>query len=51
MLFIGWFGPRGIASILYVLIIIGKLGTIEGHEKIYGVIINHYSFCSTNKLQ
>jgi len=38
MLFIGWFGPRGIASILYVLIIIGKLGSIEGHEKIYGVI-------------
>ncbi|PHS63308.1 MAG: sodium:proton exchanger [Flavobacterium sp.] len=38
MLFIGWFGPRGIASILYVLIIIGKLGSIEGHEKIYGVM-------------
>ncbi|RLD37020.1 MAG: sodium:proton exchanger, partial [Bacteroidetes bacterium] len=38
MLFIGWFGPRGIASILYVLIIIGKLGTIEGHEKIYAVM-------------
>ncbi len=38
MLFIGWFGPRGIASILYVLIIIGKLGSIEGHEKIYAVM-------------
>lgn len=38
MLFIGWFGPRGIASILYVLIIIGKLGSIEGHEKIFAVM-------------
>jgi NhaP-type Na+/H+ or K+/H+ antiporter len=25
--FIGWFGPRGIASILYLLIVVGKLGT------------------------
>jgi len=24
--FIGWFGPRGIASILYLLIIVGDLG-------------------------
>jgi len=38
MLFIGWFGPRGIASILYVLIIVGKINTIEGHEKIFAVI-------------
>jgi NhaP-type Na+/H+ or K+/H+ antiporter len=38
MLFIGWFGPRGIASILYVLIIIGKINTIDGHEKIFAVI-------------
>lgn len=38
MLFIGWFGPRGIASILYMLIVIQKLGSIEGHEKIFAVM-------------
>ena len=38
MLFIGWFGPRGIASILYILIVIKELGTIEGHETIYAVM-------------
>jgi len=31
VLFIGWFGPRGIASILYLLILIGALG-VEGYE-------------------
>jgi sodium/hydrogen antiporter len=25
--FIGWFGPRGIASILYLILVVGKLGT------------------------
>jgi len=38
MLFIGWFGPRGIASILYILIVIHDLGSIEGHETIYSVM-------------
>jgi NhaP-type Na+/H+ or K+/H+ antiporter len=38
MLFIGWFGPRGIASILYMLIVIHELGSIEGHEKIFAVM-------------
>ncbi len=38
VLFIGWFGPRGIASILYVLIVINSLHTIKGHETIYSVI-------------
>ncbi|MGB5965110.1 MAG: cation:proton antiporter [Sulfurimonadaceae bacterium] len=38
ILFIGWFGPRGIASILYVLIVINQLGPIKGHETIYSVI-------------
>ncbi len=37
-LFIGWFGPRGIASILYVLIVFAKLGSIEGYESIFSVI-------------
>lgn len=38
ILFLGWFGPRGIASILYVLIVINQLGPIKGHETIYSVI-------------
>jgi len=37
-LFIGWFGPRGIASLLYVLIVIHEIGSVEGHETIYAVI-------------
>jgi NhaP-type Na+/H+ or K+/H+ antiporter len=36
-LFIGWFGPRGIASILYILVAVHKLGNIEGHEQIFTV--------------
>ncbi|MDH4057674.1 MAG: cation:proton antiporter [Cyclobacteriaceae bacterium] len=35
--FIGWFGPRGIASILYVLMAVILLGT-EGYEGIISVI-------------
>ena len=38
ILFLGWFGPRGIASILYVIIIIGRPEAIHGHESIYTVI-------------
>ncbi|MEJ2384961.1 MAG: cation:proton antiporter [Xanthomonadales bacterium] len=36
--FIGWFGPRGIASILYTLILIGELG-LTGNERILSVIV------------
>ena len=36
--FIGWFGPRGIASILYVLIIIHEISSIKGHEEVFSVI-------------
>jgi len=36
--FIGWFGPRGIASILYLLIVIGKLGT-KGLEYMISVVV------------
>jgi NhaP-type Na+/H+ or K+/H+ antiporter len=36
-LFIGWFGPRGIASILYILVAVHKIGNIEGHEQIFTV--------------
>jgi len=35
--FIGWFGPRGIASVLYLLMVFIDLGR-EGYEKIYAVI-------------
>ncbi|GAA0879482.1 cation:proton antiporter [Algoriphagus jejuensis] len=35
--FIGWFGPRGIASVLYMLMAIIALG-IEGYEKIISII-------------
>jgi NhaP-type Na+/H+ or K+/H+ antiporter len=35
--FIGWFGPRGIASVLYLLMMVLKLGS-EGYERIISVI-------------
>ena len=37
-LFLGWFGPRGIASILYMMIVVHQLGGGEGHEMIYGTV-------------
>lgn len=36
--FIGWFGPRGIASILYLLLVVIELGT-DGYEKMMSVIV------------
>ena len=36
ILFLGWFGPRGIASILYVLTVLGT-DDIAGRETIYAV--------------
>jgi NhaP-type Na+/H+ or K+/H+ antiporter len=38
ILFIGWFGPRGIASVLYVLIVVGEVLSIKAHETIYAVV-------------
>ena len=38
VLFIGWFGPRGIASILYVLIVVSEVISIKTHETIYSVV-------------
>jgi sodium/hydrogen antiporter len=35
--FIGWFGPRGIASILYLLIVVGRIGK-SGYEYMLSVI-------------
>ncbi|MEW5058269.1 MAG: cation:proton antiporter [Cycloclasticus sp.] len=37
-LFIGWFGPRGIASVLYLLIFVDELG-VEGNELLLSVIV------------
>lgn len=36
--FIGWFGPRGIASILYLLIVLISLG-VNGYEQIMSVVV------------
>jgi len=36
--FLGWFGPRGIASILYALVVIGTVG-VEGYEYFLSVIV------------
>lgn len=35
--FLGWFGPRGIASILYLLMAVLQIGP-EGHRQIFSVI-------------
>ena len=37
-LFYGWFGPRGIASVLYLLMVIGTLG-VKGYEYALSVIV------------
>jgi len=36
--FIGWFGPRGIASVLYLLMAVAAIG-IAGHEQFMSVIV------------
>jgi NhaP-type Na+/H+ or K+/H+ antiporter len=36
--FIGWFGPRGIASVLYMLITVNELG-LQGNEPMLSVIV------------
>ena len=38
ILFVGWFGPRGIASVLYLLLVVKTLG-IEGYEYILSTIV------------
>lgn len=37
-LFVGWFGPRGIASVLYLLLVVSELG-LEGYERVLSVIV------------
>jgi NhaP-type Na+/H+ or K+/H+ antiporter len=36
--FIGWFGPRGIASVLYLLIVVNELG-LPGYERMLSIIV------------
>ncbi len=36
--FMGWFGPRGIASVLYLLIAVAAIG-FEGYERVMSVIV------------
>ena len=36
--FIGWFGPRGIASVLYLLMAVAAIG-FEGYEQVMSVIV------------
>ncbi len=37
-LFVGWFGPRGIASVLYLLLAASAIG-VAGHEHMMSVIV------------
>ena len=36
--FVGWFGPRGIASVLYLLMAVGAIG-VAGNERMLSVIV------------
>ncbi len=36
--FLGWFGPRGVASVLYLLMAIAAIG-VEGYGQVYAVIV------------
>jgi len=38
MSFIAWFGPRGIASILYALLVAHDFGSIEEYESLFAVV-------------
>ncbi len=38
MAFIAWFGPRGVASILYALLVVSEFGTIQGYETLFAVV-------------
>jgi NhaP-type Na+/H+ or K+/H+ antiporter len=37
-LFLGWSGPRGIASVLYLAIVVQRFG-MAGHERVFSVIV------------
>ena len=36
--FVGWFGPRGIASVLYLLLAVSAIG-VAGHEHLLSIIV------------
>jgi NhaP-type Na+/H+ or K+/H+ antiporter len=41
-LFLGWFGPRGIASILYLLLVVEQLGfseTLPGYDLLFPTVV------------
>lgn len=38
VLFIGWSGPRGIASVLYVALVVDRFG-FAGHERVFAVVV------------
>ena len=38
VLFVGWFGPRGIASVLYLLIVVTTLG-LSGYEHAMSIVV------------
>lgn len=38
-LFLGWFGPRGVASILYVLMVLNR-DAIQGREQILSIVVS-----------
>ena len=38
ILFIGWFGPRGIASVLYLLLAISAIG-FTGNEQLLSIVV------------
>jgi NhaP-type Na+/H+ or K+/H+ antiporter len=37
-LFVGWSGPRGIASVLYLALVVQQFG-FAGHERLFGVVV------------
>ena len=43
ILFVGWFGPRGIASVLYLLLAASAIG-VNGHEHLMAVIVLTVTF-------
>ncbi|HQL89923.1 MAG TPA: cation:proton antiporter [Syntrophales bacterium] len=36
--FVGWFGPRGLASVLYLIVVVDALG-VPGYERMLSVIV------------
>lgn len=38
-LYLSWFGPRGVASILFGLVVLGEAGRIGGEEEIFNIVM------------